>query len=213
MNPTDTQTTPTPSDQQPGNQVTINSTTPPASQSVPVNTAEPLLSQPETPSTPHNKDSVTLNTTSVVSKIGLYARVTFFDLWIMVWVTCISLAIILNDSSAIGNVMVFMISVLAITIPIFVIANKKRVRELQINPKLIDDIFLKKYLRVNLFSAIFTTALSLFYAIYSLLSMLFLSSTGSTSDKIKMMLDGLIFAAGFGCILAFSWKQHARTTK
>lgn len=163
------------------------------------------------PITAQKVENLTVNTASVVSKIGLYTRITYYDLWILVFVVTTSLVMLINGSGA-GAVLVFMFSVLAVTIPIFVIANNKRKTQLAANPPLIDDIFMKKYLRENLYAAIFATAVSLFYAVWALLSMLFLTNS-HVDNKPKLLLDAIIFALGFGSILAFSWSQHARTTK
>ncbi|HUD07041.1 MAG TPA: hypothetical protein VMR34_04080 [Candidatus Saccharimonadales bacterium] len=195
-----------------------NSSTPiqqPTTQSQPSG-QPPMQSQPATQPNPVNNNgpnqNLTVNQTSAVSKVGVYARIAFFDLWLLVFATCIALNIIVGSASSRSVAIVFLIAELIITIPTFVIANKKREKELSQNPSLIEDIFLKKYIRKNLFIAVFLTIISAFILIFEILLKLFVSSA-SHSITVKGILDELIFTIGFGLVLAFYWKQHKRTVR
>lgn len=153
----------------------------------------------------------TLNTTSVESKVGLYTKVTFISLWVIIFSVTTALSSLVYAGGAAAQVLVFIFSALLIATPIFVIANNKRQNQLQINPTLGEDIFVKKYLRSSLFSAIALTALSLFTFVYAFLSGTLVAS-GSGLDG-KQLVVSLIYTSGFSIMLVFCWKQHANTEK
>lgn len=156
----------------------------------------------------------TINVANVDSKIGLYSRVAFIALWILTWAACIGISSIILNTDGVGEVLIFMFSVVVIAAPIFVIANNKRAGQLVSNPALVEDIFYKKYLRRHLFGTIVVASLSAFIFVLNLLNTLFLSKgEASGEDGGKIIIASLIYTIGFSAMLAFFWKLHARTTK
>lgn len=191
--------------------------TPPEQGPNPVPPPTPV--QPIPPAAPVNQiqpvtqiEGMTVNMTSVESKAGLYTKITFASLWVLVLAACSFITSLVVGGSDAGAAVVFFLSVAIIATPIFIIANQKRSRELAANPKLTEDVFVKKYLRSTLYTSIIFTAIAAFYFIWLLLSMLFLSED-SSSDNGKGIITALVFAIGSGSILAFCWPMHARTTK
>ena len=179
----------------------------------------PAETQPNTEAAPvvqapavQQPDNLTVNTTSVESKVGLYTKITFASLWVIVLVAISFISTLLVASGALAEAAIFFISVAVIAAPIFYIANQKRANEIKNNPQLVDDVFLKKYLRKNLFWAIVFAAISAFVFVWTLLNTLFLNQS-SGSDSTNTIISALVSALGFGSIIAFSWKQHAQTTK
>jgi hypothetical protein len=164
---------------------------------------------PTTPAVP-STETVTLNTTSVESKVGLYTKVTFVSLWLLVLATSSFVGSLVSGNGGASST-IFFVSAAIILAPIFVVANGKRSHELTANPALFDDIFVKKYVRKNLFVSIVFTALTAFFFVLTLLNAIFTDK--NSADSGKVLAYTLVYALGFGTILAFSWQQHARTTK
>ena len=151
----------------------------------------------------------------VESKVGLYLRLTMLGLWVTVFAVCVLLANIIDkvmkDSTAdLGSALVVVLSLCAVSVPLFVVANKKRATAIQNDPRLLDDLFFKKQVRKSLNTAVILTAIAGFITILSLLSTLFLKNSGL---EIADFLMGLIFSAGFGLVLAFTWQLHAKTQR
>ena len=163
------------------------------------------------PVTSANLENVTLNTTSVESKVGLYTKVSVLSLWVLVIFAASFLTSLFNGATDSDSFLIT-ISIAIIVAPIFVIADQKRRRELKANPALHDDIFVKKYIRKHLFTSIVLTAISAVIFVFSLLKSI--TDTGSSSDDLGHTIVGaLMFSLGFGAVLAFCWAQHARTTR
>lgn len=191
-----------------------NTPEPPKTNPQPAPAAPPPPPQPTTaaPVNQSNLEGVTINTASVESKAGLYTKVTFVSLWVLVFATTGFLTSLIHGSDDVAGIIVFFVSVALIATPVFVIANSKRGKELKANPALIEDVFVKKYLRKNLFLSVVATAIAAFYFVYITLSTVFVND-GSSDGATKSIMTALVYTLGFGAILAFCWIQHARTTK
>lgn len=152
----------------------------------------------------------------VESKIGLYMRLTMLGLWVSVTAACVFLAQLIsktaNSGTDMGMTAVVVISFLAVSLPIFWFANQKRLAAMQKDPRLVDDLFYKKRVRKSLRFAIILTAIAGFISVFTLLSMLFLKNDNS-STKVQDFFAALVYTAGFGGILAFTWKLHAKTQR
>lgn len=201
-------TQPTPPNPTPTPNETPAASAAPAPQPAP----QPLqAAAPAQPGTVPNLENVTINTASVESKVGLYTNITFIALWILVLVICGFLTALIHGGG--GGAAVFFISVAIIATPVFVISNSKRTKELSNNPALIEDVFVKKYLRKNLFTSVVATSIAAFYFVWILLSTLFLKDNGTSDDSGKAIITALVYTLGFGAILAFCWGLHAKTSK
>lgn len=149
----------------------------------------------------------------VESKIGIYIRLTMLGLWATVIAVCSLLSTVVqasDESSDVGAVLVFVISACVISVPIFWIANKKLRAALAADPRLVEDLFFKKKVRGHLMFAVVATAIAGFFAIFQLLSLLFLESADA---NFADSMSALVFALGFGAILAFLWQLHAQTKR
>lgn len=151
----------------------------------------------------------------VESKIGLYTRLANMSLWFTVVFICIFLVTIVEKISGHGgditSIAIITFSLSIVTVPIFVISNKKRSKELDTNPELIDDLFFKKSIRNNLYSAIVLTAISVFGTVSTFLFLLFKGSASGRS--FSSVINWFIFAGGFGAVMAVLWPLHARTKR
>jgi len=149
----------------------------------------------------------------VESKIGLYVRLTMLGLWLTVIAVCSFLSGLINaiayEGSDFGPIAVFAISLAAVSVPVLIIANQKRAKEMARDPRLIDDLFYKRRIRHSLVVAVVISALTAFSLLYQILSKLFLHGDVSGSS----ILSTLVFLLGLGCILAFVWKLHAKTQR
>lgn len=186
---------------------------PPPAQPVPIN----QYSQTGNTGVPVQVENVAYNMKMrpVESKIGLYMRFTNWGLWISVLAVCGFLSTIVGriagSESDLGAATVMAFSVSAIAVPIFFIANKKRLAELGTNPALTDDIFYKRSIRRGLGWAIGLTAISTFIMLFSFLSLLFLNE--DSDNAADTPFQALVYALGFGCALYFYWLLHAKTRR
>jgi hypothetical protein len=156
-----------------------------------------------------------MNIKPVESKIGLYMRLMMLGLWISVFAICILLSQIASkvanpDTTDMGATIVGVFSVLAVSAPVFWIANMKRQAAMLKDPRLVEDLFFKSRVRKSLRFAVVLTAIAGFIFVFNFLSMLFLQNSSSTADTV---FAALFFAAGFGGILAFTWRLHAMTQR
>jgi hypothetical protein len=109
-----------------------------------------------------------------------------------------------------GPVAVFSIALAAVSVPILVIANQKRGKEMARDPRLIDDLFYKRRIRHSLVVAVVFSGIMAFTVLYELLAKMFLHQDDISGASI---LSSLVFLLGFSGILAFVWQLHAKTQR
>ncbi len=150
---------------------------------------------------------------TVESKIGLYVRLTMLGLWATVIAGCTLITGIINrvadEFADLGPIAVFSISLAAVSVPVFIIANKKRMKEMLRDPRLIDDLFYKRRIRNSLVTAVVLSGIVAFSTLYQILSKMFLHS----SESVTSILSAFVFLAGFGGVLAFVWQLHTKTQR
>lgn len=150
----------------------------------------------------------------VESKVGLYIKIASTGLWLTVIFVCAFLSALISkaggESSDLGAATVMTLSLSVIAVPIFIIAYKKFLAEQANNPATTDDLFFKKHVRRGLWFSIVLGSLCAFSFLYGLLSTAFLENGDSSySDAFT----ALVFALGFGGIVFFYWRLHARTKR
>lgn len=150
----------------------------------------------------------------VESRVGFFLRLASLGLWVMIIFVASSFAAIIsnaqNDSSGVGGIIVFTISIACAAIPIFLISNKKMNQELAKNPAMVDDLFFKKSTRSGLYAAIVFTAIALIAAVYNLLAAAFLKEgSGSASGFFQCFVFALCFGGG----LFYYWNLHSKTRR
>ncbi|MDX1765675.1 MAG: hypothetical protein R3313_01850 [Candidatus Saccharimonadales bacterium] len=151
----------------------------------------------------------------VESRIGTFLKISAVGLWLTVifvsWFVA-SIIGLASDGSTDGlsGQIVFTVSLSAVSVPTFVIADRKVREELLKNNALVDDLFFKKNVRSGLNAAIGLTGISAFITIFTFLSAAFIA------DSDVGFLNGfqsLVFTAGFGCALLYYWRLHALTKR
>lgn len=152
---------------------------------------------------------------AVQSKIGLYSKLANAGLWLTAIFTAYFLATLVDSAGGqgedLGEAAVLQISLLIVSVPVFVVAHLKREKDLAVNPELSDDLFFKKSVRRNLSLAVFLTAAVLFGAIFNTLSKLFLDS-GDTIEGTTIA-NFFIFTLAFAAVLAYNWRLHRLTKR
>ncbi len=148
----------------------------------------------------------------VESKIGLYLRLTLLGMWLTVVAACSFLSGVItaiSEESDFGPVAVFSIALAAVAVPVLVIANQKRAKEMARDPRLVDDLFSTRRVRHSLVVATVFSGIMAFTVLYELLAKMFLHSEVSGAG----ILSSFVFLVGFAGILAFVWQLHTKTQR
>jgi len=150
----------------------------------------------------------------VESKVGLYIKVASVGLWFTVLFVASFLSTLVQkiagNGGDVANELVLTLSLSVVAIPIFLIAYKKFRAELVKNPVTNDDIFFKKIVRLNLWWGIIWGALASVITVYQLLAAAFLRNS---SGSYAAAFSALMYALGFGVIIMFYWRLHAKTQR
>lgn len=156
-----------------------------------------------------------MNVKPVESKVGVYIRIASIGLvvGVLTVVYLINSLIAKQISSEdidLGVVFVLSISLLAVAIPTYYISNSKLSKELAGNSALYDDLFLKKTVRRSLVGSVILTAMSLFFTLFTFISLMFLEGSNL---ELEDAYGWLLYSLGFGAILAYFWRLHKRTKR
>jgi len=151
----------------------------------------------------------------VESRIGTFLKISAAGLWLTaIFVSWFVASIIglASDGSTDGlsGQIVFTVSLSAVSVPMFVIADRKVREELLKNQALVDDLFFKKNVRSGLNAAIGLTGVTAFITVFTFLSAAFIA------DSDVGFINGfqsLIFTVGFAGALYYYWRLHALTKR
>jgi len=150
----------------------------------------------------------------VQSKVGLYIKIAGVSLWFTVVFVSGFLASLVQQlggsDEQLGSLLVLTLSLAIVTIPIFVIAYRKFMAEQKKNPTSADDIFFKQSVRNGLWFSVVLGAIAAVVTLYQFMSSAFLPDSGSTYTGA---FSALMFALGFGGMVYFYWRLHAKTQR
>lgn len=174
------------------------------------------LAQTSNAGTPLQVENVQYNMRMkpVESKVGLYIKIAGAGLWFTVLFLCGFLTTLIHkiagDGGDLGAALVFTLSLAVVTTPIFILAYRKFRTEQLKNPITSDDIFFKRSVRRSLTWGIIFGAIAAIITLFQFMSALFLKNSGGSYSSA---LSALVFALGFGGIVYFYWRLHAKTQR